>query len=71
MNSKRGFSCSYIEIAVNDHAGSELIKFLTSVPIQKVENLADLNPKLEVSATYCLVHLNPDFALSVSVSCLT
>lgn len=52
MNSKRGLSFSYIEIAVSDHPRSELITFLTSVPVQKVENLADLTPKSEVSATH-------------------
>lgn len=51
MNSKRHLIFSYIEIAVSDHPRSDLITFLTSVP-GKVENLADLAPKLQVSATY-------------------
>lgn len=54
MNSNRGLSFSYIENAVSDHPRSELITFLTSVPGWKVENLADLTLKLEVSATYWL-----------------
>jgi len=46
------FSYSYVEIDINDLLVSELIKVLTSMPIQEVENLADLNPKLKVFTTY-------------------